>query len=110
MKVYWPTDKAIWQPTMGTVTRVDPDTGELDQHQVVVGGDTVHHPAGTPFEMPDDEAQDRIRQGDCLPWVEPSSDAPVETPAPPVLPAPQAPDAPAQPPADVAADQHTQEE
>ena len=50
MRVCWPTDKAI----------LDPATGSH-----------VQLPAGTPYEMPDEEAQDRIRQGDCVPYVEP---------------------------------------
>jgi len=77
MRVCWATDKAILNQATGTL---------------------AHHPAGTPFEMPDEEAEDRIRQGDCMRYVEPG-DRPADgagesatgaenEPAPPLPPVP----------------------
>lgn len=78
MRICWPSDKAILNPATGTL---------------------AHHPAGTPFEMPDDEAADRIRQGDCVAYVEPEKrpqkqaadeSAATEQPALPPVPPPGA--------------------
>jgi len=52
MRICWPHAKAILDPATATLRR---------------------HPAGEPYEMPDEEAADRIRQGDCVAYVEPES-------------------------------------